>query len=73
MTYTLITQHAGDRTEARSFSTFEEALDAGRATDPDRDPSMVPTIDPALADDPTYEKGLFWLGNRYAIILRGES
>ena len=67
MTYTLTTQHTTG-IKVQTFATYEEALAAGESTSPDLDGSMMPNVDQALYCEETYSRGLFWFGNRYALI-----
>ena len=68
--YRLITQHGAAREiHTTYFPDFDSALVHGQANDPDTDSTMVPNVDDAFGEDPCYEKGLFWFGNRYAVIL----
>jgi hypothetical protein len=75
--YKLVTNHT-DGPRVRHFATFEQALEAGQATDPDKDGSLIPNLSEAVAaefggTDEEYQQGLFWLrSNRYAAIYRTE-
>ena len=64
----VFTQHGeGRETRKKGFDTFDEALSHAKSTDPDKDGSMWPNVDESLVGD-DYEKGVFWHGNRYAVI-----
>lgn len=69
--FTVITQHGERRTVKRKrFADYDSALTHAQSTNPDSDSSMVPNVDQRFVDHPGYEKGLFWLGNRYAVITK---
>ena len=67
--FTTTTTHTHGTT-VTEHATYEEAKAAAELRSPDRDDTTIPTIDPALADDATYEAGVFWFGNRYAVIAK---
>jgi hypothetical protein len=70
--YTVVTQHGADReVRTATFPDFDAALAHAQATTPDTDPSLCPSVDEWIADHPGYDKGVFWLDNRYAVIIKG--
>lgn len=72
--YVLLTQHhVGREVRIALFDTFEGALAAAQSVDPDTDPSMVPNVDESLWTEHTYERGVYWHENRYAVILNGDA
>ena len=69
--YTVHTQHGIERTvRTTAFSTYEAALEFATADTPDTDGSLCPNVDDDYGKAPNYEQGIFWMGNRYAVILR---
>lgn len=68
--FTVITQHGPDRkVRRRRFADYDAALAAAESTTPDSDPTMAPNVDEVYVARKDYEKGVFWFGNRYAVIL----
>jgi hypothetical protein len=65
--YVLTTVHT-DGVRRQEFPTWEAADAAARATNPDVDGSMLPNVPAEFYDGSTYESGVFWFGNRYALI-----
>ena len=70
-TYTVHTQHGADReVHVVEFSDYDMALAHALANTPDSDGSMAPNVDDSYGDHPGYEKGCFWYGNRYAVVIK---
>lgn len=69
--FAVITQHGADR-EVRTvaFADFDEAVAYARANDPDTDGSLCPNVDDVYAQHPRFEKGVYWLRNLYAVVIR---
>lgn len=69
--FTVITQHGEDRKVRRkTFPDYDAALAHAQSSTPDTDSSMVPTLDEPHASHPDYERGVFWEGNKYAVITK---
>ena len=68
--FTVVTQHGPDRkVRRRRFADFDAALAAAESTTPDTDDRMAPNVDESYGSRKDYEMGIFWFGNRYAVIL----
>lgn len=70
----LATEHTyGVRVHA--FDTYDDAAAAAEAATPGTEGSMVPNVDldavtAYVGPGFVYERGFFWLRNRYAVVLR---
>lgn len=66
--YDVITQHGTEReVRAIGFDDYDDAVAHAEATTPDTDGTLCPNVDEV--EYPGYERGIFWLGNRYAVIV----
>lgn len=71
MTYTVITQHGVERTvRRRRFTDYDAAEAYAKTVTPDHDGSVVPNVDEKYGTHKEYQRGYFWNGNRYAVVLR---
>jgi hypothetical protein len=75
--YRVITQHGIDRTvrisESIEGDDYDATWDAARAyaesLSPENNGDICPNVDEELVKPESYEQGMFWYGNRYAIII----
>lgn len=68
--YTVHTWHGVDRVHRRRhFTGFTPALEYAESINPDTDGTMIPNGGESF-NPPNYESGVFWLGNKYAVITK---
>ena len=76
MTYKLVTHHLTG-VAVSEFDNYDDALRLGQDISPDTDGSMTPNIPAEVFEsfggDRTYERGIFWHGNRYAAIFNTDA
>jgi hypothetical protein len=65
------TLHGAERKpRSKRFADYDTAYAWAKANDPDADSSLVPNGGDDFIGHPRYEAGLFWFGNRYAVITK---
>lgn len=56
---------------SKSFTDFDSAYAYAKTLSPESNGKVDPNVPETVINDDTYEKGLFWFGNRYAFIEKG--
>lgn len=75
MSFKLVMEHHESGMRVLDFGDdYEAAAAYGQATNPERDGSLMPNVSDEILNQfggdgsENYSRGLFWLGNRYAVI-----
>lgn len=66
-TYTATTVHL-DGVRVTHHASFEDAMASALTRSPEYDGTTLPNIPDELIDNETYESGVFWFNNRFAVI-----